>query len=397
MHRWLLLAAVTLLVLPVSSRTALGLDVRSVDPADPAATFQHGVAFPVWWHTLYATPEADQALAAAAATGINSVQLVMTWYQDAVTSTTIYPDPLRTPSDPSLAHAVATARRLRLQVMLKLHVDVQDGTWRGELAPSAVDAWFESYRRLLRRYARFARDHQVAALVIGTELRTLTTAPYTGMWREMIAEVRAAYPGQVAYAANWDEYALVGFWDALDFIGIDAYFPLVDAAVDPDPSFPEIVLAWQGYAGRHGGGAWLQDLDRFAAGSGKPIVFTEIGYRSQDGAADAPWLADNGRRSNADLQRRLYEAVYRLYVPRSYFRGLFWWRWDLAPETRAPHTITPRGKSAETVVRSWGLRLRIPPGASARPLPQPPGASAPAQPPQDEPGDNQHATDHRME
>lgn len=356
MSRRVPIVAITLAIVMAGSGVASAPSASPPRAPRAPVALQHGVAFPVWWHNLYATPEADRAIAAAAEMGINSIQLIATWYLDTSLATTVYPDAQRTPSDASLAHAAATARRLGLRVMLKLHVDVQDGTWRGELAPSDRRAWFDSYARMVRKYAGFARDRELSALIIGTELRTLTTTRDTDAWRELIADVRAAYPGQVSYAANWDEYEAVRFWDALDFIGIDAYFPLVDAAVTPDPAFSQILLAWRGYAGRHGRGAWIEELDRFAAAAGRPVVFTEVGYRSQDGAADTPWLADNGLPPNLDLQRRLYEAVYRLYVPRSYFRGLFWWRWDLEPATRAP-TITPRGKSAEAVLRSWSQRL----------------------------------------
>lgn len=319
--------------------------------------FHHGVAFPVWWHNLYATPTADRALAEASRNAINAVQLVATWYLDSRTATHIYPDSRRSVSDASLEHAVTTARGLGLRVMLKLHVDVQDGTWRGELAPEDVDAWFRSYTRMVSQYAEFARRHDLDGLILGTELRALTTAAHTGRWQTLIAEVRARYGGPLSYAANWDEYQVVGFWDRLDFIGVDAYFPLVDVKQTSDPSLPEIVRAWHRYLGKHGFGSWVQELDRFAAALQKPMIFTEIGYRSQDGAADAPWLDDNGLSANLDLQRRLYEAVYTIFASKPYFRGIYWWRWDIEPEAQRIHAVTPQRKPAEQVMRAWGERL----------------------------------------
>jgi hypothetical protein len=322
-----------------------------------ALGFLHGVAFPVWWRSLYASPAAGRALADASARGINMVQLVPTWYQDSPTATTVYADPLRTPSDASLARAVAIAHGLGMRVMLKLHVDVQDSTWRGEIAPTDVDRWFASYTSMVLHYADFAQLHGVESLVLGTELRMLTTPELTTRWRALVAAVRARYGGLLSYAANWDEYQTVGIWDLLDFVGIDAYFPLVDAARMPDPPFDVIVQGWHRYAGRYGLGAWVKELGHFAAATGRPIVFTEIGYRSQQGAADAPWLSDNGFPPNPDLQRRLYDAAYAIFVPRSYFRGLFWWRWELEPGRGDIYGMTPRGKPAEWVIGTWGARL----------------------------------------
>jgi homoserine trans-succinylase len=34
---------------------------------------------------------------------------------------------------------------------------------------------------------------------------------------------------KLTYAANWDDFDKVPFWNELDYIGIDAYFPLSDA------------------------------------------------------------------------------------------------------------------------------------------------------------------------
>jgi hypothetical protein len=49
-------------------------------------------------------------------------------------------------------------------------------------------------------------------------------------WRRVIAAVRGVTSARLTYAANFDAYQRVAFWDALDAIGIQAYFPLTDKA-----------------------------------------------------------------------------------------------------------------------------------------------------------------------
>lgn len=355
MQRRLLLTA--LFVLTAWSPIAHPVSTFAVVPRTQLE-FRHGVAFPVWWHDLYASTGANRALADASHSGINAIQLVTTWYVDSPTAWRIYPHPHRSVSDKSLEHAVATARRLGLRVMLKLHVDVLDGTWRGEIAPADEDAWLRSFTYMVLHYAKFAGRHELDGLILGAELPALTTAAHTDRWRRLISEVRAHFGGLLSYAANWDEYGAIGFWDRLDFVGVDAYFPLIDLKYTSDPSFPDIVRAWHGVLGKHSFGPWALDLDRFAAPLQKPIIFTEIGYRSQDGAAYEPWQSDSGLSPNLDLQRRLYGAVYTVFTPKPYFAGIYWWRWDIEPERQGRHAMTPQGKPAEDVMRAWGERLK---------------------------------------
>ena len=68
------------------------------------------------------------------------------------------------------------------------------------------------------------------------------------------------------------------FWEKLDFVGIDAYFPLTEKN---DPTTEELIAGWQRHAEEIE--QWLKQkqLD-------KPVVFTEIGYCSADGTNTQP-------------------------------------------------------------------------------------------------------------
>ena len=46
-------------------------------------------------------------------------------------------------------------------------------------------------------------------------------------WRRLISKFRELCPGPLTYAVNWwGDYDVVEFWDELDYIGINAFFPL---------------------------------------------------------------------------------------------------------------------------------------------------------------------------
>ena len=62
-------------------------------------------------------------------------------------------------------------------------------------------------------------------------------------WREIISGIRESFDGELTYSSNWyDEYENITFWDALDYIGVQAYFPLADRA---GLSSEEIATAWK--------------------------------------------------------------------------------------------------------------------------------------------------------
>jgi hypothetical protein len=108
-------------------------------------------------------------------------------------------------------------------------------------------------------------------------------------WRRVVAEARRAYSGRLTYAANFDQYDSVSFWDALDLIGINAYFPL---------------RRWElpGLAGAdldgHLAAGWrrvLSGIDGFRRRwslEDRQVLFTEIGYIARANSTLRPWAGE---------------------------------------------------------------------------------------------------------
>src|SRR6185503_2477896 len=202
--------------------------------------FQRGVTLTGYDRDAYARPEARKALRATVSLGADWITLTPAWYQDKASSSRMRPSPERTPSAESVEEIIDEARDLHLDVTLKPHLNLLHGGFRGEISPKHVDAWFRSYGRMIDFYADLASRTGVKQLVVGTELEGVSM--HARRWRKLIRHVRERFPGRLTYAANYGEAPHVRFWDALDLIGVDAYYALTD---EPDPDVSKLVEAWK--------------------------------------------------------------------------------------------------------------------------------------------------------
>lgn len=328
-RRWRILPrAVLLATLAIFATLSSGTRMGSGGIAEPvahAATplgWEHkGFTLNVWSETeLYQSGPALQQLAQA---GANTVTFTINWYTPHKYSTEIYRTSA-TASDASLIWAIGQARSLGLKVMLKPHLDSQDGAWRANINPTNADAWFSSYRTLITYYADLARSNGVDSLCVGAELISMSTNPaYEGRWRSLIADVRTRFPGKLSYSANWggegfpEEFPKIPFWDALDYLGISAYFEL---ATTNTPTVSQLVAKWSDWK--------TAKLIPFQQRWGKPVLFTEGGYRSVDGTARYPW--DWGMQGGLDTQEQAdcYEALFQSFASVPWFAGGEFWYWS---------------------------------------------------------------------
>ncbi len=238
---------------------------------------------------------------------------------------------------------------------------VKDGAWRGEIMPEDPTSWFRSYKDHLISIASKANEADVNLLMLGSELETMTNPNYEEEWFSIIKAIRQRYWGQICYAVNWwyDETSyqriLASRWlRKLDYIGVSAYFELTSKN---DPTIEELMNAWM-TKGISSDSNIISELKNLYEKFERPIIFTEIGYRSVNGANKQPWncgtIPSSDNQYDPQEQADCYEALFKTFAGKEWWKGCFIWAYDtsLAPREE-DKDYTPLSKPAEKVLHNW--------------------------------------------
>lgn len=310
--------------------------------AEPGGT-QRG--FALIWHPLYNGPQIDQSLGEMAKVGATWVQFTPAWGQQATNASAIAPNQ-QTMSDDTLEQAIRLAHRYGLKVFLTPHLALPTPELAagGTIRPDDRGAWFSSYTTFITHYAAMAQRLGVEQFAVGSELGSISDD--RPGWLQVIREVRARYGGTVLYAAAPDEAARVPFWDALDLIGIDAYYPLSTASTT---DVAELQRAWEPIRA---------ELAAFSATSGRKILFSEAGFTSQQGTTTSPASWTISATPNQTEQAAAYQSLLATFSDQPWWEGVYWWVWNALPDSEGANTISysPRAKAAEAVIRELWQR-----------------------------------------
>src|SRR5215207_5954300 len=272
-----------------------------------------GFGFLSNYNGAFVTSAALSAMRAIAATNANSISLAPRIFTQTGTSNDIIVDPNKTESDANIATAI------------------------GNVATVAQQSGVESFS-------------------IGNELAKLSGPQYRSYWVDIIDSVRAVYHGTITYSAATDEAINVSFWDKVDEIGINAYPPLTTSL---NPSVDQMIAAWKSMPTDN---YWAAVMDHMspvdffhslAVKYGKPVLFTETGYRSVDGTNISPggW---GGTTQDLQEQYDAFNAFFQVWGSEggSWFKGAQIWNWD-ANNLYSPTGYSPMGKPAEQLITEW--------------------------------------------
>lgn len=237
---------------------------------------------------------------------------------------------------------------------VKIAIKPQIWVWRGEytgfIEMDNEDNWNmleNSYTKFILIYATLAQEINAELFCIGTELeKFIEKRPQ--YWSSLIKKIRKVYKGKLTYAANWDEFKHTPFWSDLDYIGVDAYFPV---SIEKTPTVKQCMQGWEQHKKVIKGIS-----DKF----NKPILFTEFGYRSVDYTGKEPWKSDRNMTSvNLEAQTNATKAVFEMFWKEDWFAGGFIWKWFHKHDKVGGHDnsqFTPQNKPVEKVVRETYLK-----------------------------------------
>jgi hypothetical protein len=308
-------------------------------------------SFASWGHDELEKPGSLESLQALADTGANCVILVVTVYQEDVDTTQVF-STNNTASDRGLEYITEEAKKLGLRVVLKPHLNNLSNRWSANIGRGVNpytaeqrDKWFYNYTQFVLHYARLAEKNGIEGLSVGNELGGMT--PFENEWRELILAVRQVFSGWLTYASTTGETMSIKFWDELDYIGLNAYYPISDGQ---NISFEAMGkrFADEAFGVINVAGILFE----------RPVLITEIGYRSIKGATASPENYAQEGEIDLEEQKIAYEAVLSMLssIEESrYYGGVAFWYWDPRPHKRGPDDAdyTVWGKPAEEVVKSY--------------------------------------------
>ena len=246
-------------------------------------------------------------------------------------------------SDDGISKTTQLAEKFQIKTLLKPHLWIRD-SWPGNVMmpdEKSWKTWFSNYQTFIIHYAKLAESNKIEIFCVGTELSHASAREDD--WRKLIHEIRKVYSGKLTYAANFhNEFENIKFWDALDFIGVQAYFSL---SQENNPSIETLTKSWNTH---------LVQIEKVHKNFNKPVLFTEIGYKSTNDAAIEPWKWPQDNRAatpSTETQARCYEAFFKTAWQKEWLAGAYFWKWYPHDSHRVSEIdFTPQGKPAEKVL-----------------------------------------------
>jgi hypothetical protein len=239
---------------------------------------------------------------------------------------------------------VAYAHQKGIKVMVKPHLWIWD-IWVGDLDFDNENDWLnfeKTYAKYILDYAKLSDSMKAEAFCVGVELKQVVKKR-PQFWVKLIEQVKAVYSGKITYAANWDNYQNVKFWNKLDYIGIDAYFPVSD---EKTPTLKTCLNGWN---------KDFNELKKLSESVNKKVVFTEYGYRNVNYSGKKPWDDTQLSTNNLKAQENTYKALFTKFWKEPWFEGGFLWKWYPNHKNAGGlknNRFTPQNKPVQKLIKT---------------------------------------------
>ena len=240
---------------------------------------------------------------------------------------------------------VESLKKQHIKVMIKPQIWVRGGEFTGLIHMKTEDEWLQlehTYSQYILKFAAVAEAVNAEIFCVGTELEGFVENR-PNYWKQLIVDVQNVYSGKITYAANWNEYEKIPFWSQLDYIGIDAYFPISSLKT---PTVEDCKTGWLKYK---------PTMENLSITLSKPVLFTEFGYRSVDFTGKEPWESSREMKDvNLAAQTNATKALLETFWGENWFAGGFVWKWHHDyPNSGGPENtmFTPQNKPAEVLLK----------------------------------------------
>lgn len=249
-------------------------------------------------------------------------------------------------NDESVIHSAFQSKKMGMKVVLKPQIWLGGGHWPGSIEMNNEEDWqqfFDNYYRWIRHYSLMAEIYEMESVCIGVEFVKATLA-HPEEWKKIIKKIRGLYSGHLTYAANWgEEFEKITFWNELDYIGLNCYYPLNDKE---EATKKELKTGFQ---------KAIEKIEKVSEKYNKPLVFTEIGFRSINAPWKNPHSEGDNQVFNEKHQALCYEVVFESIQGKPWCKGILWWKYPsyLEYQGRENRSFTPNHKLADEVVEKW--------------------------------------------
>jgi hypothetical protein len=343
--------------------------------------------------------EAFDSLPTLASVGPNAVAVTIEYGID-VNNSTVVTDSNYTDTN-GFGPAIAQAKSLGLSVMARPLIDFLDptiigtykvGEYRSYYNPTNVATFLNSYASMIASVAATAQANGADILCIGAELDQLTGPANLSNWQSVIQAARGAgFTGKLVYSAEWDDNlspwqyggtglspgtgniaTQVSFWSDLDYVGMDWYAPISDAA---NPTLDQLIAGWTQVPtdttslALTGNQSLISYVEGVSTQLGMPIIFTELGYESASDAAMQPAFSTCMNCFDPTLQANLYQAFFTAWQQNGNdsLVGVYFWNWDPDVAEVGPNNgpnFSPQELPAQQVMTTnFGFPLTVSTGA----------------------------------
>ena len=288
----------------------------------------------------YTEPEAEAAFKRAQDLGATHVTLQSIWTYSSDEDSELDAAPEGFPGVTEVEAGAQTAKRLGLKVIIQPKgLNPDEEGFVGDVVPEDPDTWWSAYGDMIGAAADVAQSVGADILVIGTTLNGVVSD--TDRWHGLVEDVRGRFDGRLTYGADGvDGLDDIGFWDTLDFVGIDGV-QQIDR--DDTPSPAEVARTWRPNI------AAAKVVHEQAL---KPVLLTSLGYKRRSDALRV-YAAEGDM--DEDAQARAFEGAFRAWSAEDWVEGIVWQHMVAEGDDADPDgdDFWFRDRPAADVLRTW--------------------------------------------